>query len=254
MSDSSASPSKARYWVIVPAAGSGKRMGGDIPKQYLSLAGRSVLEHTLYRLSLHNAIAEIIVVLAENDQHWHKLHLNWVAKPVRTVIGGEERCHSVLNGLNAIRQMAHDKDWVLVHDAARPCIRPDDIERLITTCQDETGGLLGMPVKDTMKQVDSDNIITATLQRDQIWHALTPQMFRYKQLLSTLTEAVEKASLVTDEAMAIESAGYRPRMVEGSADNIKITHPDDLVLAEFYLEQQRLKGIAVFDDGMDDGG
>jgi 2-C-methyl-D-erythritol 4-phosphate cytidylyltransferase len=248
------SSNKTRYWVIVPAAGIGKRMGGDIPKQYLSLAGRSVLEHTLYRLSLHPQIAEIVVVLAERDNYWHKLNMDWVARPVRTVIGGDERCHSVLNGLSSIKERAADDDWVLVHDAARPCIRPDDIERLITDCHGNSGGLLGMPVKDTMKQVDTEQRIMATLHREQIWHALTPQMFRYRDLFQALSSALKQGELVTDEAMAMEMAGYNPIMVAGSSDNIKITHPDDLKLAEFYLEQQRLQGIAVFDDGMDDGG
>lgn len=254
MPDSSVSSSKARYWVIVPAAGIGKRMGGDIPKQYLSLAGRSVLEHALYRLSLHPLIAEIVVVLADGDTYWNKLSLDWVARPIRTVVGGDERCHSVLNGLESIKQRAAANDWVLVHDAARPCIRPADIEALINECQDETGGILGMPVKDTMKQVDNDQRIEASLARDHVWHAFTPQMFRYKDLFAALTTALEQSRLVTDEAMAMELAGFQPKMVEGSLDNIKITHPDDLALAEFYLDQQRRQGIAVFNDGMDDGG
>jgi 2-C-methyl-D-erythritol 4-phosphate cytidylyltransferase len=254
MQDNSNTHGKTRYWVIVPAAGSGKRMGGDVPKQYLALNGRSVLEHTLYRLSLHSMIAEIVVVLAESDPYWDKLYLDWVARPVRTVVGGSERCHSVLNGLLSIKDRVDENDWVLVHDAARPCVRPDDIESLISECQNEAGGLLGVPVKDTMKQVDSDKHITNTLEREHIWHALTPQIFRYKHLYSALANALEQNLLVTDEAMAMELAGFRPKMVCGSADNIKITHPDDLALAEFYLDQQRRHGIAVYDDGMDDGG
>jgi len=254
MPESSVSTSKARYWVIVPAAGIGKRMGGDIPKQYLSLAGRSVLEHALYRLSLHPLIAEIVVVLAADDPYWNKLRLDWVARPIRTVVGGNERCHSVLNGLASIKNRVADKDWVLVHDAARPCIRPSDIEALIAECQDQAGGILGMPVKDTMKQVGQDQRINTSLAREHIWHALTPQLFRYQDLFAALTTALEQNQLVTDEAMAMERAGFQPKMVSGSSDNIKITHPDDLALAEFYLNQQRRQGIGVFDDGMDDGG
>jgi 2-C-methyl-D-erythritol 4-phosphate cytidylyltransferase len=170
------------------------------------------------------------------------------------VIGGEERCHSVLNGMLSIKDRVDENDWVLVHDAARPCVRPDDIETLITECHNDAGGLLGMPVKDTMKQVNPDNLITSTLNREHVWHALTPQMFRYKNLLVALTNALEQKLLVTDEAMAMEMAGYQPKMIHGSADNIKITHPDDLALAEFYLDQQRRHGIAVYNDGMDDGG
>lgn len=254
MSDSSASSGEVRYWVIVPAAGSGKRVGGDLPKQYLPLAGRSVIEHTLYRLSLQSRIVEIIVVLSKDDSSWRKLHLNWISTPLRTVIGGDERCHSVLNGLKSISARAADNDWVLVHDAARPCLRPDDIESLISECQDEAGGLLGVPVKDTMKQLDETHRITSSLQRDHIWHALTPQMFRYKNLLLALSNVLDKNALVTDEAMAMELAGHRPKMICGHADNIKITYPEDLVLAEFYLEQQTRQGIAVFDPGVDDGG
>jgi 2-C-methyl-D-erythritol 4-phosphate cytidylyltransferase len=254
MSEISASSSKVRYWVLVPAAGSGKRMGGDVPKQYLSLAGRSVIEHTLYRLSLHPQIAEIVVVLAEGDSFWERLHLDWVSRPVRTVIGGQERCHSVLNGLNYLKDRAADDDWVLIHDAARPCIRPDDIKLLMTEGQTATGALLGMPVKDTMKQVNSDNLVTSTLKREHVWHALTPQMFHYRDLVVALTTALEQNTLVTDEASAMELAGFKPKMIAGSADNIKITHPDDLALAEFYLAQQRRRGIGVYDDGMDDGG
>jgi len=247
MSDSTAPSSKVRYWVIVPAAGIGKRMGGDMPKQYLPLAGRSVIEHTLHRLSLHQRIEEIVVVLSEKDTYWDKLQLDWISKPVRTVIGGDERCHSVLNGLKSLKERAIDNDWVLVHDAARPCLRPNDIESLISECQNEVGGLLGMPVKDTMKQVDETQKIISTLKRDHIWHALTPQMFRYKDLVSALSNVLDKNELVTDEAMAMEQTGCQPKMVHGHADNIKITHPDDLALAEFYLKQQQGQGIAVFD-------
>ncbi len=250
MSDSSAS---ARYWAIVPAAGIGKRVGGDLPKQYLPLAGRSVIEHTLYRLSLQPRLTEIVVVLSKDDSSWRKLHLDWISKPVRTVIGGGERCHSVLNGLKSISDSAADNDWVLVHDAARPCLRPCDIENLILECQDDAGGLLGVPVKDTMKQVDAMQRITSTLPRDHLWHALTPQMFRYKDLVLALSKLLDKNTIVTDEAMAMELAGHQAKMVFGYADNIKITYPEDLVLAEFYLEQQRRQGIAVFDAGVDDG-
>lgn len=254
MSDSTAPSGKVRYWVIVPAAGIGKRMGGDVPKQYLPLAGYSVIEHTLHRLSLHPLVEEIVVVLSEKDTYWDKLRLSWISKPVRTVMGGDERCHSVLNGLKSLKERAADNDWVLVHDAARPCIRPGDIESLISECQNEAGGLLGMPVKDTMKQVDETHKITSTLKRDHIWHALTPQMFRYKDLVLALSNLLDRNELVTDEAMAMEQTGCQPKMVCGHADNIKITHPDDLALAEFYLEQQQRQGIAVFNSDLDDGG
>ena len=230
-------------------------MRADIPKQYLPLAGRTVLEHTLQRLSLHPLIAEIIVVISEGDTLWHNLHLDWVAKPVKTVIGGDERCHSVLNGLQALAKRADDNDWVLVHDAARPCLRPDDIEQLIIKCRDDVGGLLAIPVRDTMKQSDPHGLCERTVERANLWHALTPQMFRLGLLRQALTDALNKQQLVTDEAMAMELAGYKPRLVEGHGDNIKITRPEDLALAAFFLQQQReFEGIGVFDDGMVDGG
>lgn len=243
-----------RNWVIVPAAGIGKRMRSDIPKQYMALAGRTVLEHTLHRLALHPSIAEIVVVISEADDYWHKLQLNWVAKPVTAVIGGEERCHSVLNGIQALSQRAEQTDWVLVHDAARPCIRPGDIDLLITQCRGSDGGSLAVPVRDTMKQTDTSQVVTSTVDRSNLWHALTPQLFQYGKLKKALESAIRDQRLVTDEAMAMELAGYKPRLVEGHSDNIKITRPEDLALATFYLQQQLEQGVGVFDDGMDDGG
>jgi len=237
--DSSDISTTEHYWVIVPAAGIGTRMGANRPKQYLPLAGRPVLEHTLERLASHPLITEIVVVLANNDEYWTKLNLNNISKPVTTTIGGTERCDSVLNGLNVLTGRANDNDWVLVHDAARPCIRVSDIEQLISQCENSDGGLLGLPVKDTMKQVDSELLVSETLNRDRIWHALTPQMFRYRNLCDSLEQSLKSDKLVTDEAMAIELAGYKPKLVQGHADNIKITQPDDLALAEFYLQQQQ---------------
>lgn len=243
-----------RYWAIVPAAGVGRRMGAEVPKQYLPLEGRTVLEHTLHRLSVPPAITEIVVVISENDAHWHHAHLDNVTKPVKTVPGGDERCHSVLNGLQALAEQADENDWVLVHDAARPCVRPNDIDILIRQCRDDAGGLLAVPVRDTMKQSNQSGFSEHTLDRDQLWHALTPQMFRLGQLQRALTAALNKQQIVTDEAMAMELSGYKPRLVEGHADNIKITRPEDLALAAFYLQQQREYGIGDFDDGMADGG
>lgn len=255
MSEHATRQSRSRFWVIIPAAGIGRRMRADIPKQYLPLAGRTVIEHTLHRLSLHPAIAEIIVVLGEDDQWWRKLRLDFVARPVTTVTGGEERCHSVLNGLQALARRADEHDWVLVHDAARPCVRPGDIETLITHCRDEeAGGLLALPVHDTVKLADDSGHVVETLDRNALWRALTPQMFRYGILRQALQHAIDTQELVTDEAMAIELVGKPARLVEGHADNIKITTPEDLALAAFLLEQQREQGVGIFDDGMDDGG
>jgi 2-C-methyl-D-erythritol 4-phosphate cytidylyltransferase len=246
--------SRERYWVIIPAAGIGKRMRSDTPKQYLPLAGRSVLEHTLHRLSSHPMIAEIVVVIAQDDDYWHKLKLDWVAKPVSTVIGGDERCFSVLNGLQYLSQRAETSDWVMVHDAARPCIRPGDINLLISQCQGTDGGLLATQVRDTMKLSDANGQVAKTVDRNNLWHALTPQMFRYANLKNALENAIKAKQLVTDEAMAMEATGIKPKLVAGHADNIKITQPEDLALAAFYLQQQFDQGVGVFDDGMADGG
>ncbi|MEW5756591.1 MAG: 2-C-methyl-D-erythritol 4-phosphate cytidylyltransferase [Pseudomonadota bacterium] len=227
------------YWAVIPAAGVGKRMGGEKPKQYLTLAGAPIIEHTLARLAAHPKIKGIMVAIAPGDPYWHTVRLP-VNIPVKVVYGGRERCYSVLNALEGLRGLAAKTDWVLVHDAARPCVRVADIEHLITALADHpVGGLLGLPVSDTMKRTDDSGTIQQTVPRSNLWRALTPQMFRYGMLIQSLAEAVRAEELVTDEAAAIEWAGYRPRMVEGHADNIKITHPQDLQLAALFLQQQK---------------
>lgn len=227
-----------KYWVVVPAAGSGTRMRAHLPKQYLPLHGRTVIEHTLNRLCAHPAISGMVLALAENDQHWDSL--GWTCKKnYLKVVGGAERCHTVLNALDALEAMATPQDWVLVHDAARPCIRNEDIDRLIDEVRDHpVGGLLGVPVRDTMKRSDRAGCVQATLDRRGLWHALTPQIFRFKLLRDALRSALEKGVLVTDESMAVELLGMAPRLVEGHADNIKITRPEDLALAEFFMRKQ----------------
>jgi len=219
-------------------------MQANRPKQYLSLAGRPVIEHTLERLAQHPLINEIVVVISKEDPYWSNINLAAIDKTVITTEGGDERCYSVLNGLKAIEQKAEANDWVLVHDAARPCIRVADIENLITECAHTDGGLLGVAVKDTMKEVDRNHYVSETLNREVIWHALTPQLFRYGALRSALEIGLRSNHLVTDEAMAMEIAGYRPKLVQGHADNIKITQPEDLALAEFYLQQQIQDNLA----------
>jgi 2-C-methyl-D-erythritol 4-phosphate cytidylyltransferase len=230
-------------------------MRSEIPKQYLPLADRTVLAHSLARMATHPAVAEIVVVLAEGDPYWHHQTLDKVRCPVRTVTGGKERSDSVLNGLQALADRARDNDWVLVHDAARPCVRIGDIRRLIETCRaDPVGGLLAIPVRDTMKQGDSNNRVKNTVPREQLWHALTPQMFRYRQLRDALRLASEQGLAVTDEAMAMERTGQLPCLVEGHSDNIKITRPEDLALAAYYLNAQDEQGLNLYDDDMLDGG
>jgi 2-C-methyl-D-erythritol 4-phosphate cytidylyltransferase len=228
-----------RFWAIVPAAGAGTRMVTDIPKQYLMLGDSTVLEHTLDTLLSCLRLSGVILVLSQTDERWTEIAPRYTGQALKTVVGGAERCHSVLNGLDHLATRASDNDWVLVHDAARPCVRQDDIERLMSTLESGTqGGLLGVPVADTMKRVDADVCISATVDRAGLWHAYTPQMFRAGALRTALQQAIGAGHPVTDEANAMELAGYRPRMVQGARDNIKITVPSDLPLAAFYLQSR----------------
>lgn len=239
MADTSVFSANPRYWAVVPAAGVGRRMGGVIPKQYLLLHERPILAYTLERLAQEPNIAGIVVAIARNDPHWQGMSALQLRIPVYIVAGGEQRCHSVLNALDYLSQQAHANDWVLVHDAARPCVQISDIHRLITLLkEDAVGGLLAVPVRDTMKRTDNTQHVTATVERTGLWHALTPQMFRLGMLRDAITAALTQGVQITDEAMAIELTGRQPRLVEGSADNIKITRQDDLRLAELYLLQQ----------------
>ncbi|MDX7901154.1 2-C-methyl-D-erythritol 4-phosphate cytidylyltransferase [Aeromonas media] len=217
---------------IVPAAGIGSRMGADCPKQYLTLAGKTILEHTLGCLLSHPAIARVIVALAPHDRWFETLAV--AADPrVLRVEGGSERAFSVLNALH----VAEGK-WVLVHDAARPCLTQGDLDALIASAMACDGAILGSRVRDTMKRTDGAGNIVATVEREQLWHALTPQMFPTGTLKRALEEGLALGALITDEASAMERAGFTVKMVEGRADNIKVTRPEDLSLAELFLQQQ----------------
>ncbi len=228
-----------KFWVIIPAAGIGARMNADCPKQYLKLNGKTVLEQTLDCFIHHPRISGVVVAIAEHDEYWRDLHFK-TDRPVMTVKGGDERCHSVLNAMQGLADFADEEDWVLVHDAARPCLHKDDLDKLlITMATHPVGGLLGAQVHDTIKKIDPVNVVEETVDREYLWRALTPQMFRYGMLRDALTNALNDGYLVTDDASAIEHAGYAPLMLEGSADNIKITRPEDLALAEFYLSQRK---------------
>ena len=221
-----------KFWAIVPAAGVGKRMQADRPKQYLELAGKTVIEHTLLRLLQAEVFTAIAVAVSKEDPYWPELTVSQ-HKNIITAPGGKERADSVLSGLKTIREQASDDDWVLVHDAARPCITASDIHHLIDTLiNDDVGGILALASPDTLKQVQGDGI-TGTLDRSHIWRALTPQMFRYGMLKAALEQAQG-----TDDASALELKGLQPKIVEGRPDNIKITRPEDLALAQFYMEQQ----------------
>ena len=225
----------AQYWAVVPAAGIGKRMNAEIPKQYLNIGVKTVIEYTLNTLLRHPKITGIVVAISPNDQHWELMKFA-SNKPILTVTGGEHRYQSVLNALHALREIVKSNDWVLVHDAARPCLRSTDVSKMIQELRrDAVGGILAVPVKDTIKQSDSNNIISKTIDRTLLWHAQTPQMFRYGLLCTALTQSMQKKLIVTDEASAIEFCGYQPKLVEGHADNIKITSPEDLEIASYYL-------------------
>lgn len=228
-----------RHFAVIPAAGVGSRMESAVPKQYLMLQGRTLLEHVLLRLGGHPRIDAIVVAVNPADPFWPRQTLPDLKKEFRIAAGGAERCQSVLNALERLADLAHDDDWVLVHDAARPCLHPDDIDRLLDRLSDSSvGGLLAVPVTDTLKRGETDQRVIETVPREGLWRAMTPQMFRYGLLRNALRAAIAAGVMVTDEAAAIERAGHVPLLVEGRADNIKITRPEDLALAELFMAAQ----------------
>jgi len=229
-----------RYWVIVPAAGSGARMGAAIPKQYLTIDHKTIIEYTLERLLQLPQLAGIYLALSEDDKYWSSLALAKTSA-ITTIVGGNERCDSVLNGLQALHQEANNDDWVLVHDAARPCVMLESIVMLIEQVKDHpVGGILGVPVSDTLKHVNQSLNIQHTVDRSLLWQAQTPQMFRYGLLRDCLQQALAAGKTITDESSAIEVCGYQPLMVQGRSDNIKITRPEDLAIAKRILQQQAI--------------
>ena len=221
-------------WCVVPAAGRGVRAGGDLPKQYQLLAGRPLIEHTLERLAAHPRIGGLLVTLAATDRHWPGIAVPG-GKPVITAVGGAERSDSVLAGIDALPALVAADDFVLVHDAARPCVRLADIGRLVGQVDGTDGGLLGAPLRDTLKHADAQGRSESTEPREQRWRAFTPQVFRRAPLAAALREAARRGLKVSDEAMAMELAGFRPLLVEGAEDNIKVTTAADFALAEFLL-------------------
>ena len=215
-------------------------MQSDIPKQYLVLNGRPVLEHTINVLLENKNITGLVIALQQDDEYWPTLDIH-SAKPVLPARGGKERADSVLNALQTL--FAYDQfdeaDWVMVHDAVRPCLRQCDIDKLVAEVTDTDGGLLALPVRDTMKrQRTNKTIVDCTIERDMLWHALTPQYFPALQLKKALEKALNQQVNITDESSAMEFAGFAPKLVQGHEDNIKITRPDDLRLASLYLQSQ----------------
>ena len=227
------------YWAIVPAAGVGARMAADKPKQYLLLNGKTILEHTLERLLQLPDLKGLVLVVNPFDEIWPTLEITRHPK-VKVVEGGQERCDSVLNGLYSLENRLQPLDWVMVHDAARPCIDLRDVGLLVEELDEHlVGGILGVPVSDTVKRINENYGIEETVDRRVLWQAQTPQMFRYGVLTQSLQKALQAGEPVTDEASAVEMASYVPLIVEGRRDNIKVTRPEDLPMAELILRLQQ---------------
>ncbi len=227
--------SHEKYWVLIPAAGVGSRMNSETPKQYLQLCGQSILKRTL-DIFLNNVLFEkVVLVLHPQDTHFAHSDVCPHGK-LQTTIGGKERQDSVLQGLLALADVAAADDWVLVHDAARPCLTLTDINKLLQSLRDcDTGGILASPVRDTLKRATADNKVDATLDRKNYYLAATPQMFRYGRLLQAMQNASDRQLHVTDEAAAMEAMQWSVKLVTGRSDNIKITESEDIALAEYLL-------------------
>jgi len=233
-----------KIWAVVPAAGVGSRMNSTVPKQYLHLQGKAVLALTLQRLLEHPLIGNIVVAISAEELHarnsyWQQLQFN--DNPgIQVCAGAESRHGSVSNALDVLADQAHEDDWVLVHDAVRPCVRISDICALINAVQHHpAGGLLAAPVRDTLKLAEpGTHSVQGTLDRDHVWAAFTPQMFRYGLLRKALQHAVSFGIEITDESSAIEKLECSPLLIRGNPDNIKITHPEDLMLASAILTAQ----------------
>jgi 2-C-methyl-D-erythritol 4-phosphate cytidylyltransferase len=222
-----------KYFAIVPAAGNGARMQHDTPKQYLMLDGKPVLQHTLEKLQSTGLFERIILVLSMNDDQGERIARKF--DNVQLALGGEQRFDSVYSGMQVLSKYAESDDFVFVHDAARPCVAASDIIKLQQAIIDDpVGGTLGCPVRDTLKVV-SQHKIERTLDRSKIWHALTPQAFRYAKLLQAMQIGVRNKNSLTDEASCMEQVGLSVKMVEGRSDNIKITYVEDLKVAEDIL-------------------
>jgi 2-C-methyl-D-erythritol 4-phosphate cytidylyltransferase len=230
-----------RYWLVMPAAGAGRRFGERIPKQYAPLHGRTVIEWALAPFLQDVRCAGAVVVIAPDDTCWPRVAER--ISPVTIAPGGGERSESVRSGLQALNRKAQPADWVLVHDAARPCLETADRDRLIAELsQHAVGGLLAQPALDTLKRAGPDRSITETVDRSGLWRAATPQMFRYGRLCEALDRALAGRRYPTDEAQALEWLGDQPQLVECSAANLKVTSPQDLVLAEAVLASREKPG------------
>jgi 2-C-methyl-D-erythritol 4-phosphate cytidylyltransferase len=229
-------PTVRRLYALVPCAGSGLRAGAPIAKQYVEIAGRPLVAHTLAALVAVQRLSRILVVVAPEDQHYEGLPaLPSDPRLALARCGGTTRAATVAGGLAKLAGLgAAPNDWVLVHDAARCLVRAEWIDALVDACRgDGIGGLLALPVSDTLKRAEGDRAV-ATMARENVWKAQTPQMFRF----GVLADALARSPEATDEASAIEAIGLRPKLVAGSAENIKVTHPDDFAIAEALLARR----------------
>jgi len=230
-------------WGLIPAAGTGERMRAAVPKQYLQVLGQPLIVHSLRALLELQGLRGVMVVIAPDDDHWQQV--TGLPGNVFTTIGGATRVHSVCNGLRALQPQCNSGDWVLVHDAARPCVQATDIQRLIAEVDwDSNGGLMAVPVTDTVKRAE-DMRSQATVAREQLWRAQTPQLFPISDLLGAIEQALRTGTTTTDEANAMELIGRKPLLVAGSETNIKVTHPDDLKLVRDYLGERETTSAAM---------
>ena len=225
-----------KNYALIPAAGSGSRMGAELPKQYLPLLGKPMIHHTLSIFCVHPAISRVFVILSPDDTGWEQYDFSALGDKVEVLrCGGATRAETVLNGLNAIADQTKADDWILVHDAARPCLTQSMLDGLLAElADDETGGLLAVPVADTLKREGKNGRVDHTEPRAGLWRAQTPQMFRYGLLRAALRASGTDAP--TDEAQAVEFLGRAPQLVMGDGHNLKVTYPEDLVIAELLLK------------------
>jgi 2-C-methyl-D-erythritol 4-phosphate cytidylyltransferase len=233
---------KPRYFLVLPAAGSGQRMHSPVPKQYHTINGVPLLQLTLERVATNPLFSKVIIALAADDNCWAGVE-SCLSAALRNklllVAGGAERFHSVANALAELVSFAAPDDWILVHDVVRPCLKSSDIEKLVKALSAEVaGGLLAVPVRDTLKEGSDDKKVVRTLDRSMLWLAATPQMFRYSVLTKALEHTIQNARHITDEASAVEALGLPVALVAGRADNIKVTYPEDLQLAAAILQAE----------------
>lgn len=227
-----------RVHALIPAAGQSVRFGGTTVKQYTHLLGQPVMAHSIQAVLKHPSVTQVTVVLAPDDGIYNEL-IRPVFPEVTTVEGGETRSQSVMNGLRFIMEADPDCEWVLVHDAARPCLSAAALHDLIELgLTSMAGAILAIPVSDTLKVANESGYINQTVDRSCYWSAQTPQLFRIHQLAANMESALSQGEQPTDEAAAMEAAGVHPLLVQGVASNIKITGPDDMAMAEFILQRQ----------------